>query len=71
MKMCLSCKELYPDGDTLTFCPRPLAPELNAAVCNGALKTVKCLVCEDTGQVEVLGEKQACPRQHPKLQDQP
>lgn len=66
MKMCLSCKELYPDGDSLTFCPRRLAPTLNASICNGALKKVECLKCEDTGEVTILDprvgpETKACP----------
>lgn len=62
MKMCATCKELYPDGDGLAFCPRPLDPQNNAAVCNGKLRVVECLLCEDSGKVEVMGENGSCPR---------
>lgn len=64
--MCTECRELYPDGDGLEFCSKPL-PLGSAYTCGGLLKTVKCLVCEDKGTVQIHDPRIdvqtiACPR---------
>lgn len=66
--MCSSCKDLYPEGDGLEFCPRKLGPDENSDKCAGKLKKIDCLVCEDSGFVVILDpsfsepEKVTCPR---------
>lgn len=52
MKMCAECKALYPDETPLEFCVGPEMGLLSDKLkCGGSLKTVQCLLCEDTGKV--------------------
>lgn len=61
MLMCATCKELYPDGDGLAFCPRPTEPG-SVYTCGGKLQKIERLLCEDRGTVEICGETKSCPR---------
>lgn len=66
MKMCVMCKQLYPQEAAFDSCialvPHPVSKVV--LPCCGTLDEINCLVCLDTNEVEVLGEKQVCHRGH-------
>lgn len=74
-RICTLCGAEYPSEDTAKKC---IALNYKDTYCGGEIqpppysapRQANCLVCMDTGIVEVLGEIRKCPRMHePKLKE--
>lgn len=66
--MCATCKNLYADGEVPEVCQVPVDTLGGLKMlCAGVIVDVRCLLCEDSGQVQIRdpridAQTVACPR---------
>lgn len=68
MKQCAKCKNTFPAGYPSNVCYVPVGEAGGLAIaCKGEIREVNCLLCEDSGEVQIrdprIGpEYRPCPR---------